>query len=112
MKEIQLSKGRTALVDDNDFDFLNQYQWSYTKNGTGEYAEMCIWDSENKNHVNVYMHKLILNTPRGMCVDHIDHNGLNNQRSRDYNPLSCHKYIKKFCYLQNNYYLCKRYEKD
>jgi len=34
MKEIQLSKGRTALVDDNDFDFLNQYQWSYTKNGT------------------------------------------------------------------------------
>jgi len=81
MKEIQLSRGKIALVDDSDFDFLNQYQWSYTKNGTGEYAKMCAWDSEHKKHINVYMHKLILNTPKGMCVDHIDHNGLNNQRS-------------------------------
>ncbi len=57
MKEIQLSKGRTALVDDNDFDFLNQYQWSYTKNGTGEYAHTIIVKVEDltpiKNEIKI-----------------------------------------------------------
>jgi len=42
MKKIELTQGAVALVDDNDFDWLNQYTWCaacfsnlfYAVNGT------------------------------------------------------------------------------
>ena len=70
MKEIKLTQGKVALVDDEDFDMLNQYTWYGDK-----YAQTTI---ERKS---VQMHRLIMKTPRWMVVDHIDHNGLNNQKS-------------------------------
>jgi len=82
MKEIKLSqlgknKGKfVALVDDEDYEYLNQFRWSASKQGTRIYAKRY---SKIKNEKR--MHRLIMNTPDGMEVDHIDHNGLNNQKS-------------------------------
>lgn len=72
MKEIKLNKGYVALVDDEDFDYLNQFKWCVLKTNYTIYA---------KRSGNKLMHRVIMNTPEGMTVDHIVHNGLNNQKS-------------------------------
>jgi hypothetical protein len=34
MKEIQLTQGKVALVDDDDFDYLSQWKWYAHKPST------------------------------------------------------------------------------
>lgn len=76
MKEIKLSQGRVALVDDLDYEILNQIKWYAAKYKFTSYA-VC---HESITRKTIQMHRLIMNTPSDMQVDHIDHNGLNNQR--------------------------------
>lgn len=82
MKEIQLSKqGKNrgkyvALVDDEDFEYLNQFMWHALKHGNTFYALRALKDNGKK--ASQYMHCAIMG---GKGIDHIDHNGLNNQRS-------------------------------
>lgn len=80
MKEINLSRGMKALVDDEDFEYLNQDKWFALKTGKSHYAFRNELDVTGK-HKYVYMHREILNPSQGVLVDHIDGNGLNNQRS-------------------------------
>ncbi len=80
MKKIVLSQRRYALVDNSDFDYLNQWKWYAIKCNKSFYA---VRNSKWKNgkHYPIKMHRLIMNTPKGKQVDHKDGNGLNNQRS-------------------------------
>lgn len=75
MKEINLTQGMIALVDDEDFSELNKYKWypsAYTKSKT-TYAYTC---------EGYFMHRMVMGiTDKGLVVDHIDHNGLNNQKN-------------------------------
>jgi hypothetical protein len=78
-KQIPLTKGKFALVDDDDFDAMSQYKWQ-TSNSHG------IWYAVRKVKIGekrlaYLMHREILGFPVGMEVDHIDHDGLNNTRS-------------------------------
>ena len=83
MKEIKLSQtGKNrgkfiALVDDDDYDLLNQFRWYVAKRNHTNYAERDRAISGKKS----LMHRLIMNAPIGLQVDHKDHNGLNNQKS-------------------------------
>lgn len=78
MKEIKLSqhgKNRglyVALVDDDDFDYLNQFKWQVQANKYGLYAK------RHMNGLTIRMHWDIMG---GKLIDHIDGNGLNNQRN-------------------------------
>ena len=76
MKEIQLTKGKVALVNDADYERLNKMKWyfHYMKNNNTAYAARWIAGSI------VLMHRFILNPAKDQVVDHIDGNGLNNQR--------------------------------
>jgi hypothetical protein len=80
MKEIKLSKGLSAQVDDEDFDWLNQWKWSATKSGKHYYAYRNIY-VKSKYIRRVSMHRLIMGDVDGLYVDHIDGNGINNQRN-------------------------------
>ena len=83
MKEIQLTQGYVALVDDADYEHTNQHKWhalvKRRKNGSirNVYA---VYGARGKG--TVYMHRFILGvTDSTIEVDHFpDHNGLNNQR--------------------------------
>ena len=72
MKEIQLTQGKIALVDDADFERVNAYKWCYA-NG---YAATRSKDGK-RGGKNIYMHSFITGV---VDTDHIDFNGLNNQR--------------------------------
>jgi len=79
MREISLSQGQVALVDDEDYYTLIQYKWFASKRKNKFYAYRNI--SINGKHTNQYMHRLIMNaTSKSGDVDHIDTNGLNNQK--------------------------------
>jgi hypothetical protein len=78
MKEILLTQGKVALVDDEDFDRVNQYKWYY--NAYKGYATTNITVGPGKQK-GIYMHRLIANTPSGMLTDHRDLDKLNNQKS-------------------------------
>lgn len=80
MREIQLSKGMVALVDQADYDWLNQWKWFAHKGHNTFYAVR--WSKRNGDKRNyIQMHRVILGlTDSKVLGDHRDHNGLNNQR--------------------------------
>lgn len=75
IKEISLSKGRIAIVDAADHEWLSQYKWYACSNGHQWYAR------RSTPYGDIRMHRAIMNAPAGMFVDHVDGNGLNNRRS-------------------------------
>ncbi len=77
MKEIKLTQGRIALVDDEDYSKVILYKWcvSISKGGKRCYA------ISGSGKTRVYMHRVIMNTCDTQVVDHYDGNGLNNQKS-------------------------------
>lgn len=82
MKEIPLSQGKVALVDDEDFAHLSQFKWhAYAgKRGTW-YARAYLNGCSRKGSKATKMHRLLLNAESGEQIDHRDSDGLNNQRN-------------------------------
>lgn len=81
MKTIPLTQGKFALVDDEDFEELNKHKWYTRETFNIWYAVRAIWQGVNKNVKSISMHRFIMKTPKNMQTDHIDGNGLNNQRN-------------------------------
>lgn len=80
MKEIPLSQGLVALVDDEDYEELSQYKWHAVKHRNTYYAV--------RNHpvypsyrVNVKMHRQIMRAQENEIIDHKNGNGLDCQRN-------------------------------
>jgi len=75
MKEIPLTRGMVALVDDEDYDALMQHKWCATPTRTQWYALR----RDQQGHA-ILMHREILAPGPGKMVDHRNHNGLDNRR--------------------------------
>jgi len=80
MKTIKLNHGYVTFVDDTDFDVLNQYKWSIARRNNIIYAQRAGRD-KNGRKSPILMHIQLMNSNLKMCTDHIDGDGLNNQRS-------------------------------
>ncbi len=79
MKEIKLTQGKVALVDDEDFEYLNQWKWQAHKCVNTYYAVRNY--RENGVSISIKMHREILELKdKRKFGDHKDGNGLNNQR--------------------------------
>lgn len=74
-KSIPLSQGKITLVDDEDYEYLNQWKWTYTEG----YAFRMARIGSKRKHTK--MHRVIMNTPGDMQTDHINGNGLDNRRA-------------------------------
>jgi len=79
MKEIKLSKGYIAIVDDEDYEYLSQWKWYADVKPYTVYAARAI--RKNGIKTSIRMHAIILGLNKGEICDHIDHNGLNNQKA-------------------------------
>lgn len=80
MKKISLTRGKFALVDDEDFERLNKFKWCAHRHRRRTYASREIRKTREDRKTSL-MHREILQTPDGLDTDHIDGNGLNNQKS-------------------------------
>lgn len=75
-KEIQLTQGQVAIVDDWWFDELNQYNWQAVWNlGTKSYYAR----RNSLDHKTIIMHRVIAGAKRGEVCDHSNHNTLDNR---------------------------------
>jgi hypothetical protein len=84
MREIKLSKGLVTQVDDEDFEWLSQWNWHAWRSNPDwtHYACRGRLMAEPDGPRKIYMHRLILNlTDQKVQADHLDGDGLNNQRS-------------------------------
>ena len=96
MKEIKLTQDYVALVDDEDYERINQYKWfAHISRNVAVYAVRTINISKTKK-ISQKMHRFVLGiTDSTTQVDHIDHNTLNNQkinlRKATFQQNSCNK---------------------
>lgn len=74
MKTLRLSRGFEAKVDDAVFRWASQFRWSVSP------AKHTYYAYRKRERKNVYLHREILGNPEGREVDHVDGDGLNNQR--------------------------------
>lgn len=77
-KEIELTQGKVAIVDDEDYEWLNQWKWCYHKSYNGGYAERT--DYKNGVQKTIKMHREIMNATKGQQIDHKNLNRLDNTK--------------------------------
>jgi len=81
LKIIPLTRGCVAKVSDEDYDELSQYKWQVEIGRNGDrYAVRCRPRDKNGKQKQVRMHREIMRARRGVEVDHINGDGLDNQR--------------------------------
>ena len=82
MREIPLSQGKVTLVDDEDFDFLNQWKWCASRYRYTYYARRNerIEESPRELRKSIRMHRIIMNPPDDRQIDHRNRNGLDNRK--------------------------------
>jgi len=78
MKQIPLTQGKFALVDNEDYERVNQYKWHLRHNRRTQYGIRTIW--VKGKFKKIFMHNFIMNFSSSK-VDHRDCDGLNNQKS-------------------------------
>lgn len=79
IREIPLTQGQIALVDEEDYEWLSQYNWlASSKKGKTCYAGRHIFSKGPFE----WMHRKLLGLTYGdgKIVDHINRNGLDNRR--------------------------------
>jgi len=79
MKEIPLTQGKVALVDDEDYPSIMGHKW-YASNNRFTYYAVTNVPGVTRRQYTLRMHRLILNPPKGKEIDHINGNGLDNRR--------------------------------
>ncbi len=81
-RRIPLSQGGYAIVDPDDYDRLSQYNWCMAAYNGSFYAMRTMRNAgPGQKNASIRMHREILKVPEGMCVDHINHNGLDNRKA-------------------------------
>lgn len=74
MKQIPLTKGKFAIVDDEHYDYLIQWRWHVSDSG---YATR---HTRNQKRNIIRMHRVINNTPDDLITDHINGDKLDNRK--------------------------------
>lgn len=78
-KEILLTKGQVAIVDDKNYEWLMQWKWfsEWSESNKSYYAVRM--QGKGTDRKVIRMNRVIAGTPDGLDCDHINHNTLDNQ---------------------------------
>lgn len=81
MRQIALSKGMVAIVDDDDYEELSKYKWHILDNKSGYAARNSLpHETFGPRRHHILMHRAVNKTPDGMHTDHINGNKLDNRK--------------------------------
>ena len=70
---VTLNPKLTVRIDKEDLPLISKYNWYLHKWGNNEYAHSATFSGRS-------MHRLVLQAKPGQIIDHIDGNGLNNEK--------------------------------
>lgn len=79
MKEIALTRGMVAIVDDEDFEVVSKHRWHVQPGTNTTYAARCV--RADGKILKFFMHWAILPREGNSRTDHINGNGLDNRRA-------------------------------
>jgi hypothetical protein len=74
---IPLDKGKETIVDDEDYEYLNQWKWYCS---TAGYANRATVRDKNYKQKKILIHRVIMKAPKNLQVDHINGNRLDNRK--------------------------------
>lgn len=83
MKLINITQGKQAIVDNEDFDYLNQFHWFFGSKG---YALRRLKTKYRETQHKMSMHREVMkeiisnSKDKRLCIDHINHNKLDNRK--------------------------------
>ena len=82
MKKIKLTKGKYALVDDEDFDYLNQWRWC-DSHGYAMRSQYLGGGRKNGKSKSIFMHRVVMKVEdkNTKDIDHINRNRADNRKS-------------------------------
>lgn len=72
---IPLSNEGITIIDTEDLPLVSSFKWYKDSMG---YSRTTIPSS---NGDKIYLHRLLMNSPKNMLIDHINHNKLDNRKS-------------------------------
>lgn len=75
LAKVELTRGFEAIIDAGDVPIVQGHKWAVLTTPTGH-----VYAARTASKKTVLMHRILLNAPRGLQVDHVDGNGLNNRR--------------------------------
>lgn len=80
MIQFPVGHGLTAMIDDEDEALLARANWYAMKDYRTQTWYCMAWERTKDGRHRLAMHRILMNDPKGMLIDHVDGNGLNNQR--------------------------------
>lgn len=80
MKKIDIRGNYITLVDDEDYEYLNQWKWGLDNGGYVARSTHLSTSENSRQNKRYFMHKVINQTPIGFQTDHINGNKLDNRR--------------------------------
>jgi len=78
-RRIRLPNGMYVKVDPGDFAAVSRRRWYAKRGPCAWYAVSCVRRGKRRSYL--LMHRFIMKPGRGMVVDHINHDGLDNRRA-------------------------------
>jgi hypothetical protein len=74
-----MSGPKYAIVNPADYERLKGYEWFLRKGRNSFYSLRYIPERKYSKKPLIYMHQEIIQVPKGMVVDHINNNGMDNR---------------------------------
>ncbi len=79
MKRIELTQGKFAIVDDDNFEELSQFNWYANRKKDNNYFAQRKAIVEGNTKI-LLMHRVIMGCPDDLQIDHINHDTLDNRK--------------------------------
>ena len=77
---IETRNGRSFIIDDEDESILRQYRW-WVQGSSKKGFYVVARRSENGKEKKVLLHRILMNAPDGMVVDHINRDTMDNRKA-------------------------------
>lgn len=80
MMKIPLSNGGYTVVDNEDYDYINNWKWVRSSRGYAQRGSKVKIDDEFRG-VTYLIHRVLMDAKKGQQIDHVNGNPLDNRRS-------------------------------